>query len=81
MPEISKNSTNELDYTKVREAFQEGDWIIGVGEHEGCSQIFDLHTDYPQPFSYLHEDRPEQFRLATFDEMVVAQLNLGSSSA
>jgi len=57
------------DYSAVKEKFKEGDFVIGVNKHEGCSAVFDHDTDHPQPFSYLDEDNPEEFRLATREEI------------
>lgn len=57
------------DYSKIKSVFKEGDWVVGTGKHVGCSQVFDWDTDNPQPFSYLDEDDPDQFRLATKQEI------------
>ena len=57
------------NYDAVKEKFKEGDWVIGVGKHIGCSPVFDHNTDHPQPFSYLDEANPDEFRLATEQEI------------
>jgi len=56
-------------YSAVKEKFKDGDWVFGVGEHEGCSEAFDMDTKHPQPFSYLSSTNPDDFRLATEDEI------------
>lgn len=56
-------------YKKIREKFKEGDWVKGTNKHEGCSQVFDMDTNDPQPFSYLDETDPDEFRIATVDEI------------
>jgi len=60
-------------FAAVKEKFKEGDWVYGVGEHEGCSPVFDHSTDHPQPFSYLDATNPDDFRLATFKEVKAAK--------
>lgn len=57
-------------YADCIKAFPEGTWIVGIGKHEGCSQTFDYeHPDRPQPFSYLDETDPGEFRMATDEEV------------
>jgi len=56
-------------YSAVKEKFKDGDWVLGVSEHVGCSQAFDMDTKHPQPFSYLDATNPDDFRLATEDEI------------
>jgi len=61
------------EYDAVKERFKDGDWVFGVGDHVGCSIVFDCDTDNPQPFSYLDETNPDAFRLATQEEIDEAQ--------
>jgi len=56
-------------YEAVKEKFNDGDWVFGVGEHVGCSEAFDMDTKHPQPFSYLDATNPDDFRLATKEEI------------
>jgi hypothetical protein len=60
-------------YKAVKEAFKDGDWVFGIGEHIGCSMVFDHDTDMPQPFSYLNATNPDDFRLATDEEIKEAR--------
>ena len=60
-------------YNEVKYKFKEGDWVFGVGEHAGCSPVFDHDTDRPQPFSYLNATNPDDFRLATDKEIEQAK--------
>ena len=39
-------------------------------------QVFDMDTDRPQPFDYLGETDPDEFRLATGDEVKKAYPHL-----
>ena len=57
------------NYDAVKEKFKDGDWVVGVGKHVGCSPVLDHDTNNPQPFSYLDEDNPDEFRLATDEEI------------
>ena len=56
-------------YQAIKEKFKEGDWVKGTNKHDGCSQVFNMDTDRPQPFDYLDETDPNEFRLATGDEV------------
>lgn len=58
----------EDKYSKVKEVFKNGDWVFGIGEHKGCSQVFTGDGGDFQPFSYLEATNPDDFRLATDDE-------------
>jgi hypothetical protein len=68
---VSAQPSNKYDAVKAK--FKEGDWVFGVGEHVGCSPVFDHDTDQPQPFSYLDATNPDDFRLATADEIEAAK--------
>lgn len=59
-------------YAKIRENFKDGDWIFGIGDHVGCSMAFDFDTKHPQPFSYLDDLNPDNFRIATTKEILNA---------
>lgn len=60
-------------YKKLREKFNEGDWVFGIGEHKGCSPVFDHDKPNIQPFSYLNATNPDDFRLAKDNEISEAQ--------
>jgi len=60
-------------YKAVKEKFKDGDWVFGIGEHIGCSMVFDHDTNMPQPFSYLDAVNPDDFRLATDAEIKKAR--------
>ncbi len=60
-------------YKAVKEKFKDGDWVFGVGDHIGCSIVFDHDTPNPQPFSYLDATNPDDFRLATNEEIEAAK--------
>ena len=56
----------------VRAAFSPGDWVVGIGPHRGCSEVFEGDGLY-QPFSYLNDYDPSHFRLASNDEEQAAR--------
>ncbi len=58
-------------YTEIMKKFKDGDYVVGIGEHEGCSPVF---TEYghTQPFSYLNDYNPDNYRLATDEERLKA---------
>lgn len=60
-------------YKALREKFKEGDWVFGIGEHVGCSPVFDSDKPNIQPFSYLDATNPDDFRLATELEIAEAR--------
>jgi len=62
-------------YKALREKFNEGDWVFGLGEEKGCSPVFDHDKPNIQPFSYLGMTNPEDFRLATQEEIIIAKAN------
>ena len=41
------------EYAAVKAKFKNGDWVLGVGEHVGCSQVVTGDSGDFQPFSYL----------------------------
>lgn len=58
---------------EVRKVFKIGDWVFGIGEHKGCSEVFEgTFCDF-QPFSYLDDFDPSHFRLATSKEIESAK--------
>lgn len=62
-----------MDYSKIKEIYKNGDWVFGIGEHIGCSIVFDIEKDNPQPFSYLGSNNPDDFRIATGEEVSTAK--------
>jgi len=64
-----RKRVNKYRSLDVRKVFKEGDWVFGIGEHEGCSVVFDGDSCDYQPFSYLDDYDPKNFRLATPDEI------------
>lgn len=60
-------------YKDLREKYKEGDWVFGIGEHIGCSIVFDCDKPNIQPFSYLNSTSLDDFRLATKGEIEVAK--------
>jgi len=56
----------------VKEKFKDGDWIFGLGAHKGCSEVFTAHG-VVQPFSYLDDYNPDNFRIATPNEVLEAK--------
>lgn len=66
-----------MNYDKIKAKFKEGSWVFGMGKHKGCSYTFDYDTDRPQPFSYLHLNNPDYFRLATKQEIAEAKIKMG----
>lgn len=61
-------------YKKLRNKFSEGEWVYGVGDHKGCSPVFDHDKLNIQPFSYLNATNPNDFRIATKEEIKEANL-------
>ena len=57
----------------VREAFKIGDYVFGLGDNLGCYQVFEGNYCNYQPFSYLNDYDPNNYRLATADEIESAQ--------
>lgn len=53
----------------IREKFKSGDWVFGLGEHKGCSQVFIGYRGEIQPFDYLDDFEPKNFRLANDKEI------------
>lgn len=68
-----KNEHAVDKYKAVKAKFKEGDWVFGIGERIGCSIVFDHDTKNPQPFSYLDAINPDDFRLATTEEIETAK--------
>ena len=60
-------------YKKIRKVFKNGDWVFGIGEHKGCSMAFEFETKHPQPFSFLGATNPDDFRIATKEEIKAAK--------
>ena len=58
-----------MNFSKIREKFKNGNWVFGCGERKGCSPVFDIDSDSPQPFSFLGTDDADQFRIATAAEI------------
>lgn len=54
---------------EVRKRFKIGDWVFGLGEHVGCSCVFEGSCCDYQPFSYLNDFNPDNYRLATLKEI------------
>ena len=59
-------------YKAMRDKFKEGDFVFGLGEHKGCSAVFDHDKPNIQPFSYLNATNPDDFRLANSEEITEA---------
>lgn len=59
-------------YESLLKKFKEGDWVFGIGKYKGCSQIFWGHGKL-YPFDYLNDFNPENFRLATEKEIMIAE--------
>jgi hypothetical protein len=59
-------------YKAVKGEFKDGDWVFGIGEHVGCSQVFTGDAGDFQPFSYLDDYDPANYRLATAEEIAAA---------
>lgn len=53
----------------LSDKFKNGDWVFGIGKDIGCSCVFTGKFCELQPFSYLDNFDPEQFRLATPEEI------------
>ncbi len=59
-------------YEALRKKFKEDDWVFGIGEHKGCSPVFENPGGVLQPFEYLDDFNPDHFRLATEEEKKTA---------
>ena len=64
--------TTKDKFKELRAKFKEGDWVFGIGKHVGCSPVFDHDKPDIQPFSYLGATNPDEFRLATNEEIKMA---------
>ena len=64
-------------FKALRGKFKNGDWVYGIGEHKGCSEVFDHEKPHIQPFSYLGATNPDDFRLATDEEIAEAKIKIG----
>ena len=64
-------------FKALRDKFKNGDWVYGIGEHKGCSYVFDQDKPHIQPFSYLGATNPNDFRLATDEEIAEAKIKMG----
>ena len=64
-----------MTYSKdeIKKHFKNGDWVFGVGEHKGCSEVFTGNYGDFQPFSYLNDYDPKNYRLATPKEIQTAR--------
>ena len=68
-----RKRVNLYKSTEARKVFKVGDWVFGIGEHKGCSEVFEgTFCDF-QPFSYLDDFDPSHFRLATQEEIETAK--------
>jgi len=68
-----RKRVNTYKSKDVRGKFKVGDWVFGIGEHLGCSEVFEgTYCDY-QPFSYLDDFDQANFRLATSEEIETAK--------
>lgn len=68
-----RKRVNRYRSLEVRKVFNPGDWVFGIGEHKGCSEVFEgAYCDY-QPFSYLDDYDPNNYRLATVAEIEAAK--------
>lgn len=68
-----RKRVNRYQSHEVRKVFSVGDWVLGIGKHEGCSIVFESDSCDYQPFSYLNDYNPKNFRLATPDEIQQAE--------
>lgn len=66
-------------YSAFREIYKNDDWVFGIGDEVGCSQVFDIDTESPQPFSYLDATDTSQYRHATKEEIAEAMDKLNYS--
>ena len=62
-----------MSEAEVRKRFRIGDWVYGIGENKGCSEVFEGNTGDYQPFSYLNDYDPTNYRLATPKEIKKAK--------
>ena len=59
-------------YEALRKKFKVGDWVFGIGEHKGCSEVFEGYGNTLQPFDYLNDFNPDNYRLATEEEKLTS---------
>ena len=60
----------------LREKFKDGDWVFGIGDNKGCSEVFTCYG-VMQPFSYLNDYNPDNYRLATEAEIKESKIEHG----
>jgi len=58
-----------IDVESMQRKFKNGDWVFGVSKQKGCSQVFTGSYGDFQPFDYLNNNNPDDFRLATRKEI------------
>jgi len=59
----------DTNLIEIKKHFKDGDWVFGIGQHKGCSEVFTgVYGDF-QPFDYLNDYNPSNYRLATKAEV------------
>lgn len=71
-----ENTESTAQNPEFAERFKEGDWVTGIGEHVGTSQVF-KYGEILEPFSYLQSDDPDDFRIALDTEIAEARAKVG----
>lgn len=67
-----RKRVNQYKSRHIRTVFKDGDWVFGIGDNVGCSMVFTGGCGDMQPFSYLNDYDPKNFRLATKKEIRLA---------
>jgi hypothetical protein len=59
----------EGKHTEIKKHFKNGDWVFGTGSNKGCSEVFTGSGGDFQPFDYLNDYEPSNYRAATSEEI------------
>lgn len=70
--EFCEQQNMDSKFDELKKVFKDGDWVFGIGEHKGCSIVF-THDGRIQPFDYLNDYNPADFRIATAEEIESAK--------
>ena len=64
-------------HIEIKKHYKNGDWVFGIGPNKGCSQVFTGSSGDFQPFDFLNDYNPFNFRQATYQEIIDATNKYG----
>ena len=71
-PRARKKNKMSDKHEALKKKFKVGDWVFGIAKHKGCSEVFEGYGQF-HPFDYLNDFDPDNFRLATAEEIKIAK--------